>query len=178
MKLSRHPSPCFPILPSILIFFIVYPSLDRAMRPQQTNRILQIVDEKTLVVPKRLLEHPTTVNINGTNCKATEFADAYLDHNGSTFRLEYNRDIFIDDNRDPCLEGDVPTIDIKFDLTFEQSSDSKKISFVGQVVPDCKACRPRKAQAISGVLTRLGEDRFQLSFHGDLSASVELETLK
>ena len=140
-----------------------------------SNPILAVVYNHYLETPRSKWEQKTHADINGTSCAATRWTDVDVQPSSKQYTLSYHITVDIDDLRDACLEGSVPEIDIKFDLTFDQTEDSKSINFKGAVPPDCKNCRPRRAQSISGTLTRLSEQSYRLSFSGDLSDTIELE---
>jgi hypothetical protein len=146
---------------------------------QQKHPLLKIIEDHSLISPKAYNERRTRVDIQGISCEATEFLLASLSPAAeSNYRLEYERDFLIEDKRQVCDEGDIPAIDTKFLLAFIDSSNPNELSFRGQIDPDCKKCKPKRGKAISGTLRRLGKDRFQLSFGGDVSANTELETVQ
>jgi hypothetical protein len=143
-----------------------------------SSPILRFVEAHNLMTVKSKAEQKTRAEINGTSCAARKWTEVFLNPHGShQFTLEYNISIDIEDDRDPCLEGDVPEIDTQFELTFADSRDSHSIDFKGETPADCKKCKPRRAHSISGKLRRLGDQAFSISFSGDLSDTVELEPL-
>jgi hypothetical protein len=143
------------------------------------NPIVAVVENHGLETPKSKWEQKTRADIYGTSCAATKWTDVGIESLAKNkYTLSYNVEVDIDDFKDVCLEGDVPAIDTKFDLTFEDTSNSRSIAFKGEVPSDCKKCKPKRARTISGTLTRLNEHSYRLSFSGDLSDTVDLEPSK
>jgi hypothetical protein len=156
--------------------------LGSAGAPQEeiNHPILTTLKDSILIVPKGREEFPTTVTILGTTCSGTEMTYASVGsvRGPSQFDFEYNKDVIIEgkNNPDACDELDVPSIDVKFDLTFKPSTDKHEIGFTGRIQPDCKDCKPKRVKTISGTLRKLSTKKYRISFIGDLSDTVDLET--
>jgi hypothetical protein len=142
-----------------------------------SSPILRLVEAHGgLVTAKGKSEQKTRANILGASCAATKWTDVYLEPYGNhKFMLSYHIAIDIEDDKNPCQEGDVPETDTRFDLSFTDSLDSKSVEFRGEPPSECKKCK--RARAISGTLTQLSDRVYKISFSGDLSDSVELEPL-
>lgn len=144
----------------------------------QVHPILVVISTHGLATPRSKWEQKTQVDINGTSCAATRWTDVDIESSGMNYGnhvLSYHISVDVTDLRDGCLEGDVPEIDTKFKLTFDETLNSSAINFNGEVPTDCKTCKPKRARTISGTLARLSEHSYRLSFSGDLSDTVELE---
>ncbi len=141
----------------------------------KVNPILVLITTDGMATPRRNWEQKTRVDINGTSCLATKWTDVGIESSGKKYVLSYHIAVDVDDLSDACLEGDVPEIDTKFELTFDETANSTVIEFKGEVPTDCKTCKPKRARTISGTLARLSEHSYRLSFSGDLSDKLELE---
>jgi hypothetical protein len=151
-------------------------------QPQQSgpeHPILVAIEKHWIVVPKDQEEKQTKVTILGVTCNAIELrtADIQYEDHPPRFFLEYTK--YVDttprNNPDTCLDLDVPDIDTTFDLTFSPSGKSNEIAFAGQLRAGCKDCKPKRAKSITGLLRKIGSKRYQLTFSGDLSDTLELE---
>src|SRR5580658_3606142 len=91
------------------------------------NAILAVIYTNGLTTPRSRWEQKTRAEINGTSCTATKWTDVGIESSGKTYVLSYNVEVDITDLRDACLEGDVPEIDAKFALTFDETGNSKSI---------------------------------------------------
>jgi len=147
---------------------------------QAPSSILDMVRNQWLTTPRNDNEQRMTVTVMGISCTATEWLDVTVSWGGEKYLLEYSKDydIDIDHVPDACLEVEVPAIKTRFQLRFANSSDPNKLILQGQVPADCNDCKPKRAHTISGTLFRRGADRFELSFSGDLSDTLILETMK
>src|SRR5689334_19822484 len=102
---------CTKLLLGIILYSCC--SCPRTAAAQQSatpNRVIAAISEQSLTIPRRLTERPTTTNIYGATCKATEWDDAYVTRSGEKYSLEYSKEIDVEDNSDACLEGEVPAI--------------------------------------------------------------------
>jgi hypothetical protein len=173
-----------PLIRSLITISIVLMVWQLTLFPtvsqdQMSHPILKLVQDQWLHTPKSEQERKTRATVLGTTCNAVELDDAYVEpiSHPPYFLLEYSKSVDITENSDACLDLTVPDIDTKFELTFAVSTDPDKISFEGQVQPNCKDCKPKKAKSISGTLRAKGGNRYQISFAGDLSADLILEPL-
>ena len=155
-----------------LLLGLPMPSLAQS---STVNPLLVLITTDGMATPRNDWEQKTRVDINGTSCAATKWTDVAIKLSGKKYVLSYHIAVDVDDLRDACLEGHIPEIDTKFELTFDETPNSTAIEFKGEVPTDCKTCKPKRARAISGTLARLSEHGYRLSFSGDLSDTLKLE---
>jgi hypothetical protein len=140
--------------------------------------LLTVIEKNYLETPKDQEERPTKVTILGTTCNATIQMTADVEHTYQQpfFMLQYTKYVSIDGhgNPDACLELEVPDIDTKFDLTFKSSAKRDEISFEGHIPAKCPDCKPKRASSVAGTLRKVGNNRYRISFTGDISDTFDL----